>query len=225
MSMIIDKLLSVDITNQMIGYIITRVEATEGVFKLKISTDSFSYLYNLNTENPTTIPLQMGNGLYVAELYQNINKNKYMAVGVVEFTVQLIDEFAPFLHSNQYVDYDDNQQIIDISNNLFDVNDIRQYIERNFVYDYIYAVTAKRGVLPNINRLLSSHMGICQDISSLAVALIRLKSIPAKLVIGLADDKYHAWVNYFDDDSWQLYDPTAKIVGLIVEQYQAERIY
>jgi len=225
MSIVIDKSLSVDTTNQHYGYIVAQAEESDGAFKVRVSTDSFSYLYDMMPRMPVVIPLQMGNGLYIVELYQNINKNKYAEVGAVEFFVELIDEYAPFLHSNQYVDYEDNKQIIEISDYLSCIDDIMQYIEKNFVYDYIYAVMVKQNTLPNINRLLSTHMGICQDISALTVALLRLKCVPAKLVIGMADKKYHAWVSFFTNDFWHLYDPTAKIIGLAVNYYEPERIY
>jgi len=83
----------------------------------------------------------------------------------------------------------------------------------------------RQGTLPNMDRLLSQHMGICQDIAALTVSLLRIKEIPAKLVIGLADNRYHAWVNFFFNNAWKLYDPTAKIIGLIVSRYEEERVY
>jgi len=224
MCVINDNNLCVDATNKAYGYIVVRVIHTDNKrYKLRISTDAYSYVYDIS-DIPTTAPLQMGDGIYTIQLYCNAYNNKYYIVGAVSLDVKLVDEYAPFLHANQYVDYDDNQQIKNIATELSDVDDIKYYIEHHFVYDYIYAVTAKReSMMPNINRLLSTHMGICQDFAALTVALMRINNIPSRLVIGVANNQYHAWVEY--DYDWKLYDPTSVITGMENKNYEKERIY
>ena len=219
-----DNNLCVDVTHKADGYIVANViHADDKKYKLRVSTDIYSYVYDIG-DGYITVPLQMGDGDYIVQLYCNAHDNKYYVVGFVRLDVTLTDEYLPFLHSNQYVNYDGNLSIQEIAIQLLDIDAIKQYIERNFVYDYIYAITARReSMMPNINRLLSTHMGICQDFASLTVALMRINNIPSRLVIGTANNHYHAWVEY--DYDWKLYDPTATITGAVVGNYEKERIY
>ena len=205
------------------GYVIVSVDSENNKkCKLKISANNQSYLYDLNNDN-VVVPLQMGNGNYITQLFQNVVGNRYAECGYITFTVNLSDNNAPFTHPNQYVDYDND--IINIASKLSSVKDIFSYIEKHFDYDYVYAITVKKGALPNIKRLLSLHTGICQDFAALTVALLRIKCIPSKLCIGEADNHPHAWVEYMKDDHWKLYDPTAKIQHLTIKNYKKEREY
>lgn len=224
MCVINDNNLRVDATNKTNGYIVACVINPDNKkYKLRVLTDAYSYVYDIGNIS-ITLPLQMGNGIYTIQLYCNAYDNKYYNVGMVCLDVKMINEYVPFLHSNQYVDYDNNYKIEEIAKELLSVDDIKYYIEHHFVYDYIYAMTAKKeNVMPNINRLISTHMGICQDFAALVVALMRINNMPSRLVIGVANDQYHAWVEY--DYDWKLYDPTAAITGVVIEHYEKERIY
>lgn len=81
-------------------------------------------------------------------------------------------------------------------------------------------------MLPDIKGLLKKKVGICYDIASLAVAMLRISGIPAKLVIGMADKNYHAWVEIINNGGKILrYDPTFDIYNKKVNKYIVERYY
>lgn len=66
------------------------------------------------------------------------------------------------LHSNQYVQcnkinykFDDNLT----EKQKFDA--LREYIKKNYLYDYIKAYTVKKGTLPDIVQCFKTKRGIC----------------------------------------------------------------
>ena len=101
---------------------------------------------------------------------------------------------------------------------------ITKYVSDKIAYDYIRAITIpKRGGLPDVERWWKLHMGICLDIASLTVGMLRAVSIPASLIIGWADGHYHAWVEARIGGKKYLYDhddPQKK-----VKLYKKERMY
>ena len=101
---------------------------------------------------------------------------------------------------------------------------ITKYISDQFVYDYVRAITIpKKNGLPNVSRCWDKRMGICLDISSLTVNMLRAVSVPCNLVIGWAGGHYHAWVEARMNGKRYLYDhddPQGK-----VKVYKKERMY
>lgn len=101
---------------------------------------------------------------------------------------------------------------------------ITKYVSDNFVYDFVRAITVpKRNGLPDVARCWNQHMGICLDIAAMTTGMLRAVAIPANLIIGWADDKYHAWVEAKIDGQKLLYDhddPKGQ-----VKTYKRERMY
>lgn len=87
---------------------------------------------------------------------------------------------------------------------------ITAYINRYFAYDFIRAtqVARKKNVPPDIDRCWRYRMGICLDLSAMAVGMLDEIGIPATLVTGTADKTYHAWVQ----TPYGLYDPTVGVL-------------
>ena len=82
------------------------------------------------------------------------------------------------------------------------------------------------GALPDIENCYSTRAGICQDLSAVMVCLLRSGGIPAKLVIGYADDNYHAWVLAYPEGREVFFDPTAALDAISVPtDYAVERWY
>ena len=101
---------------------------------------------------------------------------------------------------------------------------VTRYVSDHIVYDYTRAITIpKRNGLPDVARCWNQHMGICLDISSMTVGMLRAVSIPANLVIGWADGKYHAWVEARIEGQRYLYDHDDP--HKIVKTYKKERMY
>ena len=62
-------------------------------------------------------------------------------------------------------------------------------------------------------------MGICLDISALAVRMLKESGIQARMAAGWADGDYHAWVYANVDGKTIRYDPTSDILGKKVQKY------
>lgn len=73
---------------------------------------------------------------------------------------------------------------------------ITEWVTRNFSYDYIRAITiSKKNGRPDIPRTWQRRMGICMDVSSMVVNMMRAVGLKAYFCIGSADNsRNHAWV-------------------------------
>lgn len=205
--------------------------------KLRVAANGQSVYYDLSlygVDGEETFPLQFGDGRYTVELYRNTSGSRYAVIGKVNLNVKLSSPTAPYLHPNQYVDYTSESpctlKAAELCKNCTSsaerVAQIRKWIESTIVYDFVKAATVGKSVLPDIDDCFRRHMGICQDIAALMVAMLRSQGIPASLVIGYADTKYHAWVRVYIDDEVRTYDPSATIIHKKnVKKYTAQRWY
>ena len=60
------------------------------------------------------------------------------------------------------------------------------------------------------------------------MAILRLLDIPARMVIGyINSNNYHAWVEYYINNKWEIYDPTMSLIGQKNKKniYVSERYY
>lgn len=189
-----------------------------------------TYQYNLRTDGQfDTFPLSDGSGGYTAGVYQNTSGTQYATVLTAAVTVQLADEFAPFIRPNQYVTYTEGSAAVKkaaelcqgATDNLDKVSKVYTFVINALTYDQQKAQTVKSGYLPNVDETLASGKGICLDYAALMAAMLRSQGVPVKLVVGYTDGVYHAWINvysetegwidgkiYFDGTQWKLMDPT-----------------
>ena len=144
-------------------------------------------------------------------------------------SVTLTDEFAPFIRSNQYVNYTDSSKAVakaaelcaGAANNLDKVSKVYTFVVNNITYDKTKAQTVQSGYLPNVDDTLTTGKGICFDYAALMAAMLRSQGVPVKLIVGYTGSAYHAWLNvwsetngwiegkiYFDGKQWKLMDPT-----------------
>lgn len=204
-------------------------EKTEKSLKLKVN----GTYYDLSSERAFEVfPLVSGSGRYTVALYRQVEGKRYARVGLVRFSVRLQREDAAFLSPSQWVMYDGLSPWILAAHQMCDglqgedaYNAICRLVEKNIRYDYIRALKAKPGERPDIERCWDVQMGTCQDISALAASMMRARGIPARLVIGKADRKAHAWVLATLEHRLVQYDPTVAITGGRVKNYQKERVY
>jgi len=219
----------VDYSHAEEGYVMVRYTAeTEKRLKVRICNTT-TYTYNLTPGEWTAFPLSDGNGDYRVTLYKNISGSEYATVMAAHFSVTLTDEFAPFLRPNQYVDYTDAPDTMELGQQLCTgqehplekVAAVYDYVVREFSYDYDKAATVKSGYLPALDAVLSEKKGICFDYAALMTAMLRSQQVPCKLVTGYAGSIYHAWISvwteengwvdgaiFFDGHSWKRMDPT-----------------
>lgn len=220
----------IDYSGAESGYVMVRyLAATEQRLKVQLSGPTTKYTYNLTPETWETFPVSDGSGEYRISIFRNVEGNKYAAVLSLTVKIELESEFAPFLHSNQYVDYDAAPETVAMAEELLADTDktvekvalIYDYVISNLSYDKEQAATVKSGYLPVLDEVLEKKSGICFDYAALMTGMLRSNGIPCKLVVGYAGTAYHAWISvwteesgwidgaiFFDGESWQRMDPT-----------------
>ena len=220
----------IDYSNTKEGYVMVQYTAkTTQRLKVQVKGPSTTYTYNLAPGDWESFPLSDGNGSYQITIYQNVIDNKYAAVLSLTTVVTLIDEFTPFLHSNQYVDFDAAPKTVakaaELTRGAEKVLDkvevIYNFVVKGMSYDKELAATVKSGYLPVLDEVLEKKSGICFDYAALMTGMLRSQGIPCKLVVGYAGTAYHAWISvwsaetgwvegavYFDGSTWQRMDPT-----------------
>ena len=229
----------IDASNAGDGYIKVRyLKETTKKLKVIIDKGSTQYTYDLNNKGEyDTYTLQMGDGSYKVRVFENISDNKYATKQTATINVKLKDLNAPYLVSNQMVNYTENSETVKKAKELVEgketdiekVDAIYDYIISNIVYDNEKARTVKSGYLPSIDEILKINKGICFDYSSVMAAMLRSQSIPTKLVTGYSSNlsAFHAWNEiyteetgwialngfYFDGEQWKLMDSTVASSG------------
>ena len=220
----------IDYSNASAGYVMVRYKTeSESRLKVLLKGPTTTYSYNLPAEEWTTFPLSDGNGHYQMGVYINVTGTKYASVLFGEFDVEMTDEFAPFLRPNQFVNYTDAPNTVQLGAELTagldhpldKVAAVYDHVVHHFSYDYEKAETVKSGYLPDLDEVLALEKGICFDYAAVMTAMLRSQEVPCKLVVGYAGEIYHAWISvwteengwidgaiFFDGHQWQRMDPT-----------------
>ncbi|MBR2822142.1 MAG: transglutaminase domain-containing protein [Clostridia bacterium] len=232
--------LVVDISNMDEGYVMVRGKKSKKKQKLVVKTGKQELRYDINSSgNYEVIPLQYGNGKYTFSLFENMSGNKYSQAGQVSLTAKMTDPNRAFLYPNQYVDYTPDTEAVkkaaELCEGLTEQAEIAKvicnFVRKNFAYDYMKANSVKKNdtkaMMPSIDDTWKKHMGVCQDLSALTVAMLRSQGVPAKLMIGDRKDVYHAWVVAIVDGDEKRFDPTAELEGKKYKksEYTLERYY
>lgn len=201
--------------------------------RVQIAGPELTYTYHLNSDGtPEIYPLTDGNGEYIIRVLEQVQGTRYAAVLSVPMQVTLFCEFAPFLRSNQYVNFTPGCQTTLVANTLAGdtaldtINNIYQYVLTNITYDRELAQSVQAGYVPDVNRVLAEKKGICFDYAALTTAMLRSQGLPTRLVVGYAGDLYHAWLDvytydtgwvrgmiYFNGETWEMLDPTFAASG------------
>ena len=226
--------LTIDASNAAYGY--TMVRATPGnTYKLRVTKDGGTLMYDINSNGDfEIIPLQLGSGNYTFELFRSVGGNKFAQEGAMTIGATLGVEYAAFLVTNQYVNYTEDSPGVLLSDELLSdyetdaekLQALREYVVSHFTYDNNKAATVAAGTLPDMEYLLANGKGICQDIAELVACMLRVQGIPTQLVIGYANQYYHAWNQVMIDGQWQLVDLTAELnAAYSGVTYTVERFY
>ena len=220
----------VDYSHTEDGYLMVRYTAeTDKRLKVLINGPSATYTYNLPAQQWTVFPLSDGNGTYQIGIYENIVDSRYAKVLAFSCEVSLLDEFAPFLRPNQYVNFSADSQAVALgaeltreqTDPLKKVETVYDYVVAALRYDDEKAAAVQSGYLPDLDQILQDGKGICFDYAAVMTAMLRSQEIPCKLVVGYAGTVYHAWISvwteesgwvdgaiFFDGHQWQRLDPT-----------------
>lgn len=229
--------LTIDFSNAQDGYVMIHGPQTKSEMKLRVSLGKVTLMYDINSDGEyESFPLQLGAGDYKFELFQNVSGSKYAQAGTLSLSLEPSDDEVAFLSPNQYVYYTPESAAVQLSEELCEglttdeekFEAIRTYICENFSYDFDKAATIKGGVLPDIDGLLETRKGICQDLSALAACMLRVQGIPTQMVIGYIGKYYHAWNSVMIDGEYRQLDLTDEIgalSGMKSRDYTVERFY
>ena len=220
----------IDYSNTDDGYVMVLYkEETSKKLKVQIKGPSTTYTYTIYPGEWAVLPLTDGNGKYQVKVFKNVSGNSYSNVLAAKTTVELTDEFAPFLRPNQYVNYSASSRAVELAMNLTQgiyqplgkVEAIYNYVVTYLSYDKEKAKNVKSGYLPVLDEILESKKGICFDYAALMTGMLRSQGVPCKMVFGYAGSAYHAWISvwsedtgwvdgviFFDGTTWQRLDPT-----------------
>lgn len=219
----------IDATNQSDGYLYVTYSGDKSAVKLQLTAhENTTYTYNLD-KGDTVIPITEGSGEYKVVLYEGIGGNEFAAAFSDNVTLEVQDEFKPFLAPNTYVWFDKNTEAVDKASELASgctcdlevVAEVYRFVVGNITYDEYEAENVASSYKPDVDEVLSTKKGICFDYASLMAAMLRSQHIPTRLEIGYAGDNYHAWISTFVEDrgwidkvitfdgkNWTLMDPT-----------------
>jgi len=235
----------IDFSNKQDGYVMAKfLEATDMKTKILITVpDGTQYQYTLRPDRDFEVfPLSGGSGTYEIGVFEQIEGTRYALVLAITLDVTLVDEFAPFLRPNQYVNFHQDCDVVKkaaelvagLSTFMDIVGAIYNFVISNITYDVELAETVQVDYLPEVDKVLARGKGICFDFASLMAAMLRSQGVPTKLVVGYTGDVYHAWISvyseeegwlddviHFDGRDWHLMDPTFAASGgaAAVEQY------
>lgn len=213
------------------GYFIGQLSGADKKVNIQV-TGPDGVIYNYFLESPDTyavFPFTAGSGNYLILTFERIEQDQYVSLFSHSLTVDLANEFLPYLYPNQYVNFSKDSQAAALAASLTadaatDLDALRllyEYVIHNISYDDHKAATVQNGYLPDIDHTLQTGTGICFDYAALTTAMLRMLSIPARLEIGYSSDVRHAWIDVyiesigwvenaieFNGNEWKLMDPT-----------------
>ena len=201
----------IDLSAAEEGYVAVSVSA-ETRIKVQVLKDEWVYTYDVASDGtPSFLPLQCGDGLYTFRIMENVAESRYAQLFSTDREVKLLDEFQPFLRSNDYACYSESSASVSkaaelasvCSNRLEVVSAVYSFVCENIRYDYEKAAAVQTGYLPDVDETLRSGKGICFDYAALAAAMLRSQGIPTKVIFGYVapDNLYHAWNMFYTEES------------------------
>lgn len=228
--------MTLDASNTQRGYVMMKSAPNDRRLKTRVTGTDGAYNYEQRTDETfETYPLQMGDGDYAVQGFEQVEGTTYSRVFNANLTVSLISPEIPFLYPNQYVSYTRQDAAVaksfELCQGLTDpaaiADTLYRYVVKNIAYDYDKAATVTSGYLPVPDETLASGKGICFDYSALLATMLRVQGIPARLEIGhvAPDNLYHAWNRVYINGQWVFFDATLAGEGRREQDYTTERIY
>lgn len=228
---------TIDASHTGDGYIMVKGMSSDTRLKTQVSLNEEIYTYDLNQEEEYEVyPLQMGNGIYKVQVFQQVEGTSYTPVYYADIEVEMPDTDRVFLYPSQYIWYTNDKNAVRLSYDLCmnltsdqeKVERIYDYVVNLLTYDYEKAATVQKGYLPDVDATLEERKGICFDYSALVAAMLRAQDIPVRLVIGYVqpENLYHAWNQAYVDGEWIWMDATfGPSSGHTEKDYTQEREY
>lgn len=185
--------------------------------KVMVALGGQSYTYDL-LKSTEAFPLQFGDGSYKVSLYQRVQGTQYRLLDQTTVTVDLPDDFVPFLGSSQVLNWSPDMVSIGKAKALTataktdtdKVTAVYGYVTAKIKYDYAKISKLKSTYVPNIEDTYATNLGICYDYSALFGSMLRSVGVPVKLVKGYKNDitEYHAFNQVYLNKKWVYIDTT-----------------
>jgi len=226
--------IKVDYGNSRFGYmIVTCIGEQTLSFKLRLSKDDRTVLFEMRGGSTDTIPFIFGSGKYDIEAFAKVQSPAYARILKGSIDVQLISPDIVFRYPNQKVNYTKHSLIVlDTENTLKKFNMqtesekmtlMYNWILNNFKYDTELARNVQPGYLPDPDRTLLTRKGICCDIAAMFAAMMRSQGILCKYVTGwvtmpTGQTPYHAYNEVYIDGDAKFID------GMTVERNKWTRL-
>ncbi len=183
--------------------------------KLVISLGRERYTYDINDDTKYIyFPLQMGNGKYEIEIFENVKEDKYKKVYKKKAYYEIADDRLVYLNTIQIVNWQGDQTAVQVAEELIrnekirryeEINDqpfdeadleaieltdlekietIYLYVVQNIRYDYSKPGRLTSDYIPDIEDVFNEKEGICYDYSAILASMLRSLNIPTKLIKG-----------------------------------------
>ena len=231
---------TVDTSNVSSGYIMIRYEGNAPRVVARIEKPGAEQPYDFNLTKGgqwDVFTMTRGNGRYTITVLENVQGQMFATILTTSVYVTLTNPLLPFLHPNQYVNFNADSQAVALAarlaegaeNDLDVVRRIYRYIINNIVYDKELALQITAGMIttyiPDVDRTLQLRRGICFDYAALTAAMLRAQHIPTRLEIGFVSGYlYHAWISVYTEETgwiyaiqfgegWAIMDPTFSASG------------
>lgn len=236
-----------DYSNMKDGYVSIYSPELSVNQKVQVLVEDATYTYDLIPLEYVVVPLQHGSNTYTLRSLKNTSDNAYTITNSIVLDVVMENEVSAFLYPNQIINYTQDTDAIrksfeltqNAKSDLRRVFEIYTFITSTIDYDYEKAEKAKTTfLLPVIDETLESQKGICFDYAALMSAMLRAQHIPTRLITGMTDLGYHAWVEvylsdlgwinpelYFSYQDWTFVDPTFDALGVYEGAYQSKDRY
>ena len=152
-----------DVSNISQGYFIAQSDSSDLTCSLQIiSPSGVLYSYFIAPGESATVTFTEGSGDYTITGYQQVQGDQYAALYSETVTVQLENDFLPFLYPNQYVNFTPDSKASQLALSLIDedtvdvdaLQQIYDYVVSNLTYDYEKADTVTTGYLPDVDETL-----------------------------------------------------------------------
>ena len=195
---------------------------TEKCDKVRISHGGFSYSHDIGAEN--ILPLSFGDGAYTVELLKRIIGNRYKRLSTQTIRASGTDEYMQ--RPNSYVPVTDAWafavEMCAGMDALRAYKAVCDWVRNHILYDYIKAIMTpkNKAVMPDPALCWDNRLGICTDIASLTVGMLRAVGVPSRMAVGKADRQNHAWVEAVIDGKVYRFDHPRRAAS-----YKGERRY
>lgn len=180
---------------------------TDSCDKVRISRGKNSLTHTMGAANE--LPLSFGDGSYIVELFQRLYGNHYKRTDKKIITAENTEDYL--LSPNSYVPetaaWDFAKEMCAGMDEHQAYQAIKDWVRHNIVYDFVREATIpKTGVMPDPALCWKERQGICQDIASMTVGMLRAAGVKARLVVGRADEKVHAWTEAIINGRARIFD-------------------